>query len=50
MASAPGTPGSDELDVLATLIERYEDEQVPMPPPDPIDAVLFRLEQSGRTT
>ena len=50
MTSAPGTPESDELDVLATLIERYEDEQAPMPPPDPIDAILFRLEQSGRTT
>ena len=50
MASAPGTPESDELDALATLIERYEDERAPMPPPDPIDAILFRLEQSGRTT
>ena len=50
MTSAPGTAESDELDVLATLIERYEDEQAPMPPADPIDAILFRLEQSGQTT
>lgn len=50
MDAAPGTPESDELDVLATLIERYEDEQMPIPPPDPIDAVLFRLEQTGRST
>ena len=50
MDAAPGTPETDELDVLATLIERYEDEQTPVPPPDPIDAVLFRLEQAGRPT
>jgi HTH-type transcriptional regulator / antitoxin HigA len=50
MDAAPGTPESDDLDVLATLIERYEDEHMPIPPPDPIEAVLFRLEQSGRST
>ena len=50
MSASPDSAEADELDVLATLIERYEDETVPMPPPDPIDAILFRLEQTGRTT
>ena len=50
MDAAPDSDEADELDVLATLIERYEDETSPITPPDPIDAILFRLEQSGRTT
>ena len=48
MAAPADTPETDELDVLATLIERYEDETAPILPPDPVDAVLFRLEQAGR--
>jgi HTH-type transcriptional regulator / antitoxin HigA len=39
----------DELDVLATLIDAYEREQYPIDLPTPIDAIRFRLEQSGRT-
>ena len=49
MNAEPNSPELDELDVLATLIERYEDETAPVPPPDPIDAILFRLDQTGRT-
>ena len=49
MDAPVGSDELDELDVLATLIERYEDKTSPIPPPDPIDAILFRLEQSGRT-
>jgi HTH-type transcriptional regulator/antitoxin HigA len=49
MDAAPGTPEADELDVLATLIELYEDEHDPIPPPDPIEAILFRLDQTGRS-
>ena len=44
-----GTPGGDRLDVLATLVDAYEAEQYPMDPPDPIEAIKFRLEQSGRS-
>jgi HTH-type transcriptional regulator/antitoxin HigA len=40
-----GTPAGDRLDILATLIEAYEDEHYPMEPPDPIDAIKFRMEQ-----
>jgi HTH-type transcriptional regulator/antitoxin HigA len=42
-----GTPNGDRLDVLATLIDVYEAEHHPMDPPDPIDAILFRMEQQG---
>ena len=40
-----GTPAGDRLDILATLIEAYEDEHYPMDPPDPVDAIKFRKEQ-----
>lgn len=33
-----GTPEGDRLDVLATLVDAYENEHHPMDPPDPIDA------------
>jgi HTH-type transcriptional regulator/antitoxin HigA len=35
----------DELDILATLIEVFEDRQFPMDQPDPIEAIKFRMEQ-----
>jgi HTH-type transcriptional regulator/antitoxin HigA len=40
-----GTPKGDRLDILATLIEAYETEHYPMDPPDPIEAIKFRMEQ-----
>jgi HTH-type transcriptional regulator / antitoxin HigA len=42
-----GTPSGDRLDVLATLIDAYESEHYPMDPPDPIEAIKFRMEQQG---
>jgi HTH-type transcriptional regulator / antitoxin HigA len=45
----PGTPAAEELDVLATLIDAYEAKHHPVDPPDPIDAILFRMEQMGLT-
>lgn len=44
-----GTPRGDRLDVLATLIDVYEAEHHPMDPPDPIEAIKFRMEQQGLT-
>ena len=44
-----GTPKGDRLDILATLIEAYESEHYPMDPPDPIEAIKFRMEQQGLT-
>ena len=44
-----GTPDGDRLDVLATLVEAYESARYPMDPPDPIEAIKFRMEQQGLT-
>lgn len=47
--STPGTPESDELDILAILVEAYEEEHHPIDPPDPVEAILFRMDQMGWT-
>ena len=44
-----GTPEGDRLDILATLVDVYENEHYPMDPPDPIEAIVFRMEQQGLT-
>ncbi len=44
---APGTPKGDRLDILVTLIQAYEAKHVPIEKPDPIEALKFRMEQSG---
>src|SRR2546427_13114546 len=44
-----GTMRGDRLDVLATLIDAYESQHFPMDPPDPIEAIKFRMEQQGLT-
>jgi HTH-type transcriptional regulator/antitoxin HigA len=43
----PGTMDSDELEVLSMLVEAYEKKHYPVPPPHPVEAIRFRLEQSG---
>ncbi len=47
--AVPGTPESDELDILAILVEAYEREHHPIDPPDPIEAIKFRMDQMGLT-
>lgn len=42
-----GSKLSDELEVLSILVEAYEKEHYPIPPPHPIEAIKFRLEQMG---
>jgi HTH-type transcriptional regulator/antitoxin HigA len=42
-----GTLDGDRLDVLVTLAEAYEREHQPVDPPDPIEAIRFRLDQQG---
>jgi HTH-type transcriptional regulator/antitoxin HigA len=44
-----GTSEGDRLDILATLVDAYENEHYPMDPPDPIEAIKFRMEQQGLT-
>ena len=43
------TPEGDELDLICTLVESYEMKHYPIAPPDPIDAIKFRMEQMGMT-
>jgi len=42
-----GTTGSDELEVLSILVEDYEEKHHRVPPPDPIAAITYRMEQLG---
>ena len=42
-----GSPDGDKLDVLVTLVEAYEEEHYPIPPPDPIEAILHYMENQG---
>jgi HTH-type transcriptional regulator / antitoxin HigA len=44
MDAKPGTPAGDRLDILTTLVERYESQHEPIEPPDPIDALLYYME------
>lgn len=41
------TKEGDELELLALLIDKYEQEKYPIDLPDPIDAIKFRMEQMG---
>ncbi|MHC8413034.1 helix-turn-helix domain-containing protein [Pseudomonas sp. Hz4] len=43
----PGTPEGDYFDIMITLIEAYESKRFPVDLPNPIDAIKFRMEQSG---
>jgi HTH-type transcriptional regulator/antitoxin HigA len=43
----PGTPEAARLDLLATLVDAYEQEHFPIPLPDPIEAIRFYLESRG---
>jgi len=42
-----GTADGDRLDVLATLVDAYEQKHFPIDAPEPIEAIRFRLEQQG---
>lgn len=43
------SPEGDEMDLLCTIVEAYEIKHYPILPPDPIDAILFRMEQMNMT-
>ena len=47
MGAKAGTPEAEELELLATLVEIYEDKHHPMDLPDPFEAIKFRMEQLG---
>ncbi len=41
------TPEADRLDVLATLVEAYEEKHYSIPKPDPVEAIFYYLESRG---
>ncbi|MBL8471783.1 MAG: transcriptional regulator [Rhodocyclaceae bacterium] len=43
----PHTSDGDRLDVMTTLVQAYEGRHFPIDPPDPVEAIKFRMEQSG---
>jgi len=47
--SPEGTPEAETLEVLVTLVEAYEAKHHPIDPPDPVEAILFRMQQQGLT-
>lgn len=47
MFAMPGTPEGDQLDLWVTLVDLYEKQTCPIDPPDPIEAIRFRMEQEG---
>lgn len=42
-----GTAEADEFELLSFLVHTYEEEHYPIPPPDPIEAIKFRMDQMG---
>lgn len=45
----PNSPAGDLLELWTTLVEAYEAKHHAIPPPDPIEAIKFRMEQEGKT-
>src|SRR5688500_11383291 len=45
----PGTAEADRFDLLALVIEDYENKRWPIEPPDPVDAIRYRMETGGFT-
>lgn len=49
MTAAADTPEGERLDILVTLVEAYERKHVPLDLPDPVEAIKFRMDQTGLT-
>ena len=47
MPAKANSPEGERLDVLVTLVQAYEAKHYPMDLPDPVEAIKFRMEQSG---
>jgi HTH-type transcriptional regulator/antitoxin HigA len=47
MNAKPDTPEADELELLAALVEMYEEKHFPVQTPDPVAAIKFRIDQLG---
>ena len=49
MDARPGTRAGDRLEVLTTLVERYESQHESIAPPEPIEALLYYMDSRGLT-
>jgi HTH-type transcriptional regulator/antitoxin HigA len=47
MDAAPGSEDEQALELWTLLVEDYEAKHEPIPPPDPIEAIRFRMDQLG---
>ena len=47
MDADPDSDEGDELEVLATLVDVYEEKHFPVGAADPVEAILFRMDQQG---
>jgi HTH-type transcriptional regulator/antitoxin HigA len=47
MSARADSPEGERLDVLVTLVEAYERKHYRFDLPDPVEAIKFRMEQSG---
>ena len=45
----PGTKEAEHLELLSLLVRDYESRQFSFSPPDPVEAIKFRMEQQGLT-
>jgi HTH-type transcriptional regulator / antitoxin HigA len=45
----PDSPEDDELEILVTLVDAYEEEHFPIGMPDPIEAIRIRMDDLGLT-
>jgi len=45
--ATPDTPEGDRLEIVMALVESYENNHYPIDPPDPVEAIKFRMEQQG---
>ena len=48
MSAKADTPEMEELEFWVLLVEAYEDKHYPMDPPDPIEAIVFWMDQFGQ--
>ena len=49
MDAAPGSREEEQLELISLLVEKYEEAHFPIPLPDPVEAIKFRMEQAGLT-
>jgi HTH-type transcriptional regulator/antitoxin HigA len=47
LGADPGSEIGRAVEVLALLVEKYEEEKYPIEAPDPVEAIKFRMEQLG---